>query len=151
MPQRLCIRKCSPQTARKRVASRALLASTMNHANTNHYTSSVVVLNLSMFKILHSDPGNNHPHPTHHSRQHHQCRIISNNWQSRIVFKLRRRVRRFAYIPCPTPDTQTAAHAYDDNNPGHDKDDPTPPFRLAIIPFVGGKVGTGSDDRSSEG
>ena len=96
---------------------------------------SLISWNIRMLKVFHPHPGNCHPHPSHDTRKNDQRRIIPHDWECRIVFQLGRRVRCLAYIPSPTPNVETAAHSHNEKNPRHDKDDPSPPTRLRIVPF----------------
>jgi len=97
-----------------------------------------------MFKILHAHPSNHNPHPAHHRRQHHQRRIIPDNRQGGIVLKLRRRIRRRAYIPRPTPHAEAGSHAHYEHEPCHDQNDVAPPLGLGVVPCAG-RIGGGRD------
>lgn len=108
--------------------------------------SRIISRDISMFEILHPNPSDNNPQPRHDSRQRNQRGIVPHNGQGRIILQLRRRVRRLSHIPCPAPDTETAAHTDHESQPGNNEYDPPPPLCFGVVPcfhHVGGRPGAG--------
>ena len=107
-----------------------------------------------MPKILHPHPRHNHPNPSHNPRQHHQRRIIPHNRQRRIIFQLRRRIRRLPNIPRPAPLFETRAHGHSEDEPRRPQNYVPPADSRGVVPleifFCGsravrgqGRVGSG--------
>ena len=89
-----------------------------------------------MPEILHPNPRNNNPDPSHDTRQHQQRGIIPHNRQRRIILQLRRRIRCLAHIPRPTPDAKTTSHADDEDEPGHEQYNIAPGHGEGVVPFI---------------
>lgn len=96
--------------------------------------STIITRNISMFKVLHSNPSHNHPDPRHNSRENNQRRVVPHYRKRRIILQLWRRVRCFADIPRPAPDLEAAADPDNKDQPGDHQDNPAPPLGLGVVP-----------------
>lgn len=97
---------------------------------------SIIAFEISMSKVFHPHPGDDHPYPRHDTRQDQQCRVITHDGQGRIILEFRGRVGGLANIPGPRPHAKAGAHAHDKDQPRDDENNITPKGRLRIIPSV---------------